>query len=163
MEKGKEKKLFGTLLIVILLLNSCSLLKNNDTKIIRVVHGTSFGHCRGYCIKEETYSKKEQQYEKRGWDANQTKALSWEFETKKQEFESLVKRIDLAKFNELDSIIGCPDCADAGAEYLIIETKTGSRKVVFDAYSSPPGIEALLDYLREKRKALEIRIEEAQN
>ncbi len=141
-------------------MSACSLIKNNETDIIRVTHGTSFGHCRGYCIKEETYTKKTQKYEKRGWDINQTKPLSWKYETKKTAFESLVKRIDLSKFSELDSIIGCPDCADAGAEYVIIETRAGSRKVLFDAYSSPTGIEALLDYLREKRKELEIRIEE---
>lgn len=148
-----------TLVFALLILSQCAVFKGNENKIIRITHGTSFGHCRGYCIKEEIYTEKSMTYVKRGWDTTQTKPVSWSFKTKKNNFEDITKRFSYLKFQELDSIIGCPDCADAGAEYLIIETKKGTRKVVFDAYSSPTGIETFLEYIREKRKELELKVE----
>lgn len=146
------------------LMPSCKTPKNADSstasnttkgEIISITHGTSFGMCRGYCIHEEEYSEKGIVKSDKSWDTvrNPEKVENLKFTEK--EFTVLTNALKAGKWNELEEVIGCPDCADRGSEYIIVKSKGGTKKVTFDAYTEVPEIADLLKLLRDKKKEME--------
>ena len=75
--------------------------------------------------------------------------------TSDQDWKQLVKSIDYTKFAELDTIVGCPDCADGGAEW--VEIKSGNRKhrVVFEYSHAPQATKHYIAALRNELKSFE--------
>ena len=138
-----------------LALNSCRTTKDASgaTDVISIKHGTSYGHCVGYCIREELYSAGQVVFTQisRDEQSNPKKELTETFSDK--EFEKLAASIDWSKWKELPESIGCPDCADGGAEYVEVITSSGVKRVTFEAGSTPEGIEKALDVFRAKRLA----------
>ena len=67
-------------------------------------------------------------------------------------FGQLITKIDLVKFNDLEETIGCPDCADGGAEWIEIFTQEGSKKVMYE-YGNPP--KEVKPYLKEIKSIFE--------
>ncbi|MES2557590.1 MAG: hypothetical protein V4604_15650 [Bacteroidota bacterium] len=143
--------------IVMAIATGCHTAKEATTgnSVISIVHGTSFGHCRGYCIKEIHYTGSSLVYKESSRDTVNfpLKEIMEEF-TQKQ-LDELVAQLDSKKWEALDSVIGCPDCSDRGSEYLIITTGKGTRKVIYDAHSTPEGLENILKTIREKRRIFE--------
>ncbi len=154
-------KLSSVIAILCLILMACRTGKestaseSNDSDIISITHGTSFGMCRGYCIKEEYYTKDTLIETQRSMDTARYKAKVNGFDFPADKFQDLCETIDLKKWDKLEERIGCPDCTDRGAEYLIITTKKGTKKVTFDAHADVPGLTEVLKKLRDKRKELE--------
>jgi len=129
--------------------------KSDGTGIISITHGTSFGMCRGYCIKEEYYTMDTLIETQRSMDTARYKAKVNGYSYSSAKFQDLCETIDLKKWEKLEERIGCPDCTDRGSEYLIITTKKGTKTVTFDAHSDVPGLTEILKKLRDKRKELE--------
>lgn len=123
--------------------------------VTRIVHGTSFGHCRGYCKREEIYTPNQIVFATTAWDTAHFPKKENTAPLTPMEFDQLTAAINWEKWNTMDSIIGCPDCTDAGAEYLIITRGTQTKRVRFDANANPPGLEQALSMLRMKRKVFE--------
>lgn len=145
------------------LMLSCKTPKNADgsasttTKgeILSITHGTSFGMCRGYCIHEEEYTVNGIVKTDRSWDTLRNPAKVQNFSFSAAEFKVLTTALKSGKWNELGDVIGCPDCADRGSEYIIVVSKSGTKKVTFDAYTDVPEIADLLKLLRDKKTELE--------
>jgi hypothetical protein len=58
-------------------------------------------------------------------------------------------------FTKQPDRIGCPDCADGGAEYIELQTGDQKHRVTFEYGSGTiPGFEPLVEALRAQRKAL---------
>ena len=77
-------------------------------------------------------------------------------ETYKEKLTALVandviQNIDYEGFKKIAKIIGCPDCADGGAEWIEIAKGDSKHKVTFELGKSPKEIEKLVTILREKR------------
>ncbi len=71
------------------------------------------------------------------------------------EWRRLVAALDAARLRALPSVIGCPDCADGGAETLtVVFTDGSSTTVTFEYNQAVPGIESVMDQLRAIRNAL---------
>ena len=51
----------------------------------------------------------------------------------------------------LDDRIGCPDCADGGAEWIEIDSMDGVKRVTFENGQTVNGIEPLVEKLRQLR------------
>jgi hypothetical protein len=64
---------------------------------------------------------------------------------------ALVKSIDYEAFKNLNEVIGCPDCADGGAEWVEILKNGSKHKVTFEFGRAPKEIESLVTILREKK------------
>ena len=160
-------KLFTLFLGLTVVLASCGTTKNgksdntttagkeSKTGIISIMHGTSFGNCRGYCIKEEVYTMTDLTTLQKAWDTTRMKPIVKTVAYSSSDFETLCYSINMKKWKALPEKIGCPDCADRGSEYVVITTKEGSKQVVFDAYSDVEQIKELLNLLREKKKTME--------
>jgi hypothetical protein len=123
--------------------------------VTSIVHGTSFGHCHGYCKSEEIYSFSQVTFVTFSRDTTNYPRKEKTENLPDGEMKRLTSAINWEKWNAMDTIIGCPDCTDAGAEYLIITTTKGTKKVLFDAHSNPEGLETLLAILRGKRRIME--------
>jgi len=154
-----NKFLFISILFTSLLF-ACKTSKNatkdsNTSDIVSITHGTSFGMCRGYCIHEEEYKMNATTVSHRSWDSIRYQPIVEKMKFTEADFNALASLLDKKEWEKLEENIGCPDCADRGSEYVIIETKTGTKKVTFDAYSEVPAIAELLAKLRGYKKDFE--------
>jgi hypothetical protein len=148
------KRLYLCILFVVLLtiINGKG---NPNKKIISVSSGTSFGMCLGYCrrsinitskpyeltaLKEPNYAQDEYPIVKK------TNPFS------SNEWKDLIKLINLKAFKALNEQIGCPDCADGGAEWIQINWSNNNKRVTFENGKALEGFEGLVDQLRKLRE-----------
>ena len=120
--------------------------------VIEIKTGTSFGECGGYCKMEFVINSKNIIYIKSSWDNSSYPEVKKEILISSDEWNSLVGNLDVKKFNLLPERIGCPDCADGGAEWIEISDGKATKKVTFEYGASISGIDPFVKKLREIRK-----------
>lgn len=125
---------------------------NQDSKITEIRFGTSFGNCSGYCIQEVLF--KEGVVEKTLIPHRDKSLKPARCQVEYGGFHDLSKKVNLSKFKELEVTIGCPDCADGGAEWVQIFTLDGLHKKVTYHYSKEP--EAIKPFIAELREYYEL-------
>jgi len=150
-------KLHKTIRLFILLfgLFSACAVKKSTNSIVSVKHGSSFGMCNGYCFHEFTYNESNGVKYSQGWGRTDLSNYPDKYDTcdfYKKDWDQLLLTLDTEKFYALPEIIGCPDCADGGAEWVEIRTKNKTVKVTFEFGMDVPEISSLLAYLRDKEK-----------
>jgi hypothetical protein len=119
------------------------------SNISEVNYGTSFGMCVGYCKHDMQLKKDKTTFNCSGW-AEQYPLQSNTINTNTVMFDSLKMNIKIKDFFELPEIIGCPDCADGGAEWIEIIMVNGEKhKVVFEYYNEPEILKNTLNGLRK--------------
>lgn len=122
---------------------------NKTDQIDTIRYGTSFGECLGYCIRSITLTESELALTKSGWDMEgMLPVLNNSESFEPTEWNALIDEINYDAFSQLDSVIGCPDCADGGAEWIQINKGSLSYKVVFEYMNAPDQISALVDSMR---------------
>lgn len=115
-----------------------------------ISYGTSFGECLGYCIKRINVSDSQIDFSKRGWDLDgELPEVKVTEEISLEEWNELWNLIDYSKFIQLDSIIGCPDCADGGAEWIEISKDNVAQKVTFEYNNEPALLTGIIEMLRD--------------
>jgi hypothetical protein len=124
-----------------------------QTEIVKIKYGTSFGFCVGYCWKQLIINGDEIQFEKMSREEDEP--VNCERDIDCSDWTPLVQNIDLEKFFALDEVIGCPDCADGGAEWIEIQTNTSKHKVTFEYMSPPAPINDYVTNLRELMKSFD--------
>lgn len=124
----------------------------------QINYGVSFGFCVGPCRREMKLINDVNSFtifytEGRGAVGGTPKEYQ---ESISQELaENILQTIDYESFSKMNEVIGCPDCADGGAEYLEIIKENSKHKVTFEYGKSPKEIEKLVAILREKRVLFE--------
>lgn len=68
-----------------------------------------------------------------------------------EQWQTLVSLIDVSAFQALNEQIGCPDCADGGAEWIEIQVGDTVKRVTFENRRTIKGFEALVVELRNLR------------
>jgi hypothetical protein len=63
--------------------------------------------------------------------------------------------VDRRQLEALPAVLGCPDCADAGAESLEVVATEWRKDVLFDYGAAVPALQPLLDKVRIVRRRLE--------
>jgi hypothetical protein len=127
---------------------SCAREEDNSMKIS---YGTSFNMCLGYCKNEMTMASGAVTYVHTSWvDSLKTincmdnlDVNSWKY------FES---HLNINEFFELPKTIGCPDCADGGAEWIAVELANGRKHHVTFEYGEEP--EMLTEYMIRLREQM---------
>lgn len=146
-------------LILVFIFTAC---EKNDTdhfsnNIEYVTYGTSFGQCLGYCKNDITVTTSKINFNKSGWDLEGLLPGMSNTESVDVKFTSaLIDRINFDSFLELDSIIGCPDCADGGAEWIEIKSNGISHKVIFEYRNEPSETKEYIGFLRTYMNAFQI-------
>lgn len=134
---------------VILVAGSCS--TEPSTPDIVISSGYSFGECGGYCIREIQITAKKVIFEARGWGDENYPDKRIEGSISSDDWDSLIDLIDMNALLSYEDRIGCPDCADGGAEWIHIQTTDTSKKVLFEYGDSLAVIQPLLDKMRSLR------------
>lgn len=114
-------------------------------EIISVLHGTNFGHCRGYCRKDVVFYPNQVDYFEASVDSTRNPVKVENFKNSSA-WKSIVAN--------LKESYGCPDCADGGSEYIEIKTVNGTKRVTIEFNKEMPELEPLLTELRTQRKKL---------
>lgn len=144
--------------VLALALAACATAPAPSASVTRVVSTTSFGMCVGYCTTrlEITESQAVLIREARGGRgapqnlpaqryATPLSAAEW------QEIQRLASQADLTR---VPDVVGCPDCADGGAEGLTIESGAGSESVSLEFRAELPAAQGLLSRVRGIRDRL---------
>ena len=123
---------------------------NPSSQQLIIKTGTSFGECVGYCKKELVITSEKMTYIKSSWDGS-TPEVRNELVTSSEKWNILINNLKEDKFNSLPEVIGCPDCADGGAEWIEIFDGKTNKKVTFEYGASISEIDSLVKELREIR------------
>lgn len=129
--------------------------QSNDIEYIK--YGTSFGMCLGYCNTSIKISNSNIDFDESGWNLDGIlPVISFSENINSKYTTELTQKIDFNSFLKLDTIIGCPDCADGGAEWIEIRKKGKSHKVTFEYLNEPNEIKEYIGYLRTYMNAFQI-------
>lgn len=129
--------------IVLLGCEEAELIKEVET----IRYGTSFGMCVGYCLTDMDITPTSVSVVAYGWN-NSVTPKSKERDFTEGEFRALLEAIDFEKFQELDPVIGCPDCADGGAEWIELTAEGRTKKVTLEYGAEIDGLNQTLTGLR---------------
>jgi hypothetical protein len=126
-------------------------------EIVEFKTGTSFGECLGYCLSELTISANDADYVLYGWDENDPvfRPVAISDTVDSNDWEDLNTQFNFELFMNLDSIIGCPDCADGGAEWFEIVTNDTVERVTIEYGDSLEGLNNYIDLLRSVRHSFQ--------
>ncbi|MBN8823984.1 MULTISPECIES: hypothetical protein [unclassified Spirosoma] len=130
-------------------------LTDADGLVIRT--GTSAGMCIGYCAFDYELSGTNLTLTQRpnGVQSNLT-TKTCQSTISQTDLNDLLGTIDLDAFFKQPTVLGCPDCADGGAEYVELQLGEQKHRVTFQYGQTIPGSEALVDRLRTHRAALNV-------
>jgi len=138
------------LIMMVGLLISCEKNDGNPSEIKQLGYGTSFGMCVGYCTNSILLRSGTVMYSRSGWNDQVTPIKCTENMTRIS-WESFKKIVDLNEFFSLPEIIGCPDCADGGAEWVEIENFSGKKyRVTFEYGNAPEELKDVVSALSEQ-------------
>lgn len=138
---------------------SSNLLRGRHRSVIASTVTTSFGMCVGYCRTTleitETEAVLTREAYGRGAGANlPTQRLTTPLTAQERQDIAAAATAAAAAFDTLPERIGCPDCADGGAESLTIVGPGRDKTVVFDHGASVAGVQPILDQVRALRLRL---------
>ena len=117
--------------------------------------GTSFGMCRGYCRHAINITSNPLQIiasKDPNFPQTPYPPLREQHSFSANQWQELISVLNLETFRALDDRIGCPDCADGGAEWIEINWIDGVKRVTFENRRAVKGIEALIEKLRQMRQ-----------
>lgn len=146
-------------LIIVFLLTGCEKKENNNFSydIDYIKYGTSFGECLGYCRNDISVKNSEIVFHKSGWDLGGIlPEISDTATINSKYWKELIDNMNFDSFLKLDSIIGCPDCADGGAEWIEIKSKEKTYKVIFEYRNEPDETKDYIGYLRTYMNTFQI-------
>ncbi len=144
------------LVTIIIATFSCSSDDDDANVVTTINYGTSFGECFGYCINKISVTELKVVLEKTGWTFNEAlPKIVCEEETTDTLLDELLQKVELDAFYELDDVIGCPDCADGGAEWVEIITADKTHIVTFDYLDEPTELQELIEALRTISNSLQ--------
>lgn len=112
-----------------------------------ISHGSSFGHCRGFCNKELKLTEKGVKFS--AWEngnAPVTKTL--EVTDRGTDFKRVAGLLNAEVFKKLELRYGCPDCADGGSEWIEVKDGLNTKRILFEYGNPPEELKALNDQLR---------------
>ena len=113
-----------------------------------IKYGTSFGFCAGYCYTELSINDQTAILIRTSRESDKPEQRI-ERSLTKDEVNQLLALLDPDVFYALPAVIGCPDCADGGAEFLEVTHEGKTHLVTFQFRQSPEGLEAFLNNVRE--------------
>lgn len=137
-------------------LSACDTVGENSASVSRIVSTTSFGMCMGYCKTRLEITEAEAVLirEPGGRGAPNLPVQQFKRPLAPGEWQQLSEAAAASKFAELPETIGCPDCADGGAESLAVTGPGSGKKVTFDHGADISELQPLLSRVREIRTRL---------
>jgi len=144
------------------LLSACQSLSTEPSALTKVTSTTSFGMCVGYCKTTLVITATEavliREHFGRGTGADlPDQRVTTPLSAQEWQEIAIAAAAAAAAFDTLPDRIGCPDCADGGAETLSV-VGPGQKTVEFEYGASIAGVQPLLERVR----ALRLRLDASQ-
>lgn len=134
-------------LIICLTITGCK------TPVI-ISYGSSFGHCVGFCKKELVVSKNRVSYiQSKNGDKPESKNCVQPLN--KDRYAKVLSTFDFKSFYLLDSVIGCPDCADGGAEWIEVQSGKNRKKIMFEYNNAPEQFKVSIEQFKKLAAKME--------
>lgn len=150
-------RIASTVLVVSCLV-ACKSVSTEPSAVTKVTSTTSFGMCIGYCrttleiTEREAVLISEQLMRGAGADLPLRRVAT---PLSTQEWQEIAAAAAAAQIDTLPDRIGCPDCADGGAETLTIVGPGRDKTVAFDFGATIAEVQPLLDRVRALRTRLQ--------
>jgi hypothetical protein len=133
---------------------ACASSPSEPGGVTAILTTTSFGFCAGYCetaleIGPDQMSFVEQS--RRGELPTRTRSAP----ISSAEWDALIRALDRRAIETLPDTVGCPDCADGGAESLAVVGADWQKRVIFEHGARMPELQPLLDRVRTLRGRFE--------
>lgn len=127
--------------------------------VTRIVSTTAFGMCVGYCTTRLEISAGQavlirEARAGRGGGGPVRDTQRFTAQLTLGEWQEIQRLAAAADLDALPDVVGCPDCADGGAEGLTIEGPAGSESVSFEFGARLAPAQPLLDRVRAPRARL---------
>jgi hypothetical protein len=137
-----------------LALNFMSCEKGSVKYVDTISYGSSFGMCIGYCNNMLSISNEKVTYiQKMNGQNPATKTCTSTLSAiDVKDMKDLIKDSD---FSTLPKTIGCPDCADGGAEWVSVTDGSKEYKVVFEYGKAPKELTAVVSKFRKLKETFE--------
>ncbi|KQM72799.1 hypothetical protein ASE74_22220 [Pedobacter sp. Leaf216] len=138
-----KKAIFLICAIVISL--SFSACKKGKVKNLNSIgYGSSFGMCVGYCSNNLLISDLKLTLSKsKNGQPSDTKICSKTIS--EADINAIKNDLNMDKIAALPEVIGCPDCADGGAEWISINADGKQYKITFEYGKAPKELEAAVE------------------
>jgi hypothetical protein len=125
---------------------------------LTIKSGQSFGFCVGKCYSEITITGKKvtlvvKETSSKG-NSNIKNEFTFTDELTDKQVSDITTALDLTRIYANPEVLGCPDCADGGAEWIEIQQKESTKKITFEYGKDIPKLEKIVNLLREERNAL---------
>jgi hypothetical protein len=148
-----------TALAFALALSACASAAPQPAGVTRVVSTTSFGMCVGYCTTRLEISEGQAVLirEARGGRGAPNPAQTpqrYSTPLTPSEWQEIQRLAGNVNFDALPDTVGCPDCADGGAESLTVEGSGGAESVSLEFRATIPQAQPLLERVRALRERL---------
>jgi hypothetical protein len=136
---------------------TCSGNREETSRYTRLNYGNSFGMCVGYCIFVAELNPEMITYTRKGGGSGvNLPQKNCTIEITTVQWENIINALDTEEFLKLPAVIGCPDCADGGAEWLQITTPEGLRhRVTFEYGKYPDPVKAIMAELTQLKEQSE--------
>lgn len=145
--KGARLAVLAVILLSCNKVNESYICCDKEVDGFAIAYGTSFGECIGYCMNSILVTNEKVSYQSQSWsDSLDTKVSNGPIE--KELWDSLMLYLDVEEFTLLPGTIGCPDCADGGAEWVEVLSDNVHHKVTFEYGKTPEEIERVTSLLR---------------
>lgn len=144
----------ASVLIAAFWLTACAGGAAAPTSVRQIVSTTSFGMCVGYCTTRLEISAGQAvlvREARGGRGASDLPEQRFSATLSEGEWQEIAHLAANATMSGLPPVLGCPDCADGGAESLTIVDLEGSRSVAFEHGASIAQAQPLLDRVRALR------------
>ena len=119
---------------------------------IAIKTGIFFGMCGGYCKSEVEIVNRDVVFIASSWSNPSYPDTMLNGNISIQEWDSLIASVDMDSFLSLDDIIGCPDCADGGGEWIEITKVDTLKRVTFEYGETVESIQSLIEKVRVIRE-----------
>ena len=141
---------------------------SSPEQTLSIKTGTFFGHCGGYCTQDFVITRDKIIYTQIAnpigggqYPKGFKPVIKQEIPIKPEKWADLLRVNAYGEFQKLPNTIGCPDCADGGAEWIEVnkvsrfdcETprRLYSKKVTFEYGKPLPANNAFAEKLRQLR------------
>ena len=126
--------------------------KKVEVNDIAIKTGIFFGMCGGYCKSEVEIVNRDVVFIASSWSNPSYPDTMLNGNISIQEWDSLIASVDMDSFLSLDDIIGCPDCADGGGEWIEITKVDTLKRVTFEYGETVESIQSLIEKVRVIRE-----------
>ena len=147
------KLLIQMLFFISLYLFSCQTdYEKVEVNDIAIKTGIFFGFCGGYCKSEVEIVNRDVVFIASSWSDPNYPDTMLNGNISIQEWDSLIESVDMDSLLSLNDIIGCPDCADGGGEWIEITKVDTLKRVTFEYGETVEPIQSLIEKVRVIRE-----------